>query len=117
MKARGMRHQGIQGAEPTAGASLRPVLLLVGFVLLVRVASILMTIDGPDVACWAVACGAFWQSFLRGRTSFFALAGAAIGLGFLFKYTALLLVPGLVLYVLLARRTRTVQRERGSRRG
>lgn len=64
---------------------------------------ILMTIDGPFLACWALACWAAWRALeMRSRTAWLAL-GAAFALGFLFKYTMVLLVPGLLLYALLRR--------------
>ena len=66
------------------------------------------TIDGPYVASWL---GAVWASLAmlrRLESTRNALApaialGALLGVGFLFKYTILLLVPGLII-ALLARR-------------
>ena len=68
--------------------------------------SMLMTIDMPYVACWALAALAAWELFARqdaGRAGlgWAAALGIAIGAGFLFKYTILLLLPGLLLYRLL----------------
>jgi len=68
-----------------------------------------MTIDGPFVTCWVLACWAAWAVFARLARGKQAWApwvglGAAVGVGFLYKYTILLLVPGLVLYILVARR-------------
>jgi len=62
--------------------------------------SLLMTIDGPYIAMWAVAAWAGWIAAMRARSgrgwmAAGALCAAAVGAGFLFKYTALLLVPGL----------------------
>ncbi len=94
-------------------------------------AGILMTIDAPYVACWAVACWAFHRAIKDSapgpgvaprfteehseggedaawRGSAWVVVGAAVAIGFLFKYTMLLLVPGLVLYLALT------QRERGA---
>lgn len=69
-----------------------------------------MTIDGPYVACWAVACFAAWSALVAGREGASRAAllawltfGAAVGIGFLFKYTILLLVPGVVIAVVLER--------------
>lgn len=67
---------------------------------------ILMTIDGPYVACWAAACFYGYRALVRGSLASWPLLGAVIGLGFLFKYTILLLPPALLLYALLARRRR-----------
>jgi len=67
------------------------------------VASMLMTIDGPYVACWAWA-GAFACRALRtGSGRAWLGFGAAVGAGFLFKYTILLLVPGVLLAALVTR--------------
>jgi len=69
-----------------------------------QVTALLGTIDGPYCACWALACWAAWRALQqRGRWAWLAL-GAALGVGFLFKYTILLLVPGLLLFAILRRR-------------
>ena len=67
-------------------------------------AGMIMTIDMPYVACWAVACWAGWHAVERRRLGAWLVVGAAVGVGFLFKYTALLLVPGILLYALRRRR-------------
>ncbi len=77
--------------------------------------ALVMTIDGPYVACWTLAAWAMQRYFLGGapsdtnaagvpRAPYAALAGLAIALGFLAKYTALLLIPGLVLFAWVGRR-------------
>ncbi|MEM1331617.1 MAG: glycosyltransferase family 39 protein [Planctomycetota bacterium] len=53
--------------------------------------SILSTIDGPYSACWAVAAASAIIALREGRPRLWALCGLAIGVGFLFKYTILLL--------------------------
>ncbi len=74
-----------------------------GFCLLppFQATSLLMTIDGPYIACWALAAWAGWIAAMRARSgrgwmAAGGLCAAAVGAGFLFKYTALLLVPGLL---------------------
>lgn len=57
----------------------------------------LMTIDGPYLACWAAACWAGWRAITRGSMGAWAALGLAISAGFLFKYTVLLLIPGLAI--------------------
>ncbi len=69
-----------------------------------------MTIDAPYLACWALAALAGYATICalrEGRSGLSAWLGlgAAIGVGFLFKYTILLLVPGLVIAMLLERRS------------
>lgn len=60
--------------------------------------SLLMTIDMPYVACWALACWAGVRALKRESALAWPALGAAIGIGFLFKYTILLVLPGLILY-------------------
>ncbi len=65
--------------------------------------AIFSTIDGPYAACWAVAALAALLAVMQGRAWAWAVCGAALGVGFLFKYTILLLVPGIIGFVVLAR--------------
>ncbi len=59
-----------------------------------------MTIDAPYFACWVLAAGAGWRiAEGRRRPADWLLLGLAIGVGVLFKYTILLLVPGLFAYL------------------
>ncbi|MFG0325715.1 MAG: ArnT family glycosyltransferase [Phycisphaerales bacterium JB037] len=62
--------------------------------------SILMTIDGPFLACWAAASWGAFAALRRGSRAGWVLLGGAIAIGFLYKYTILLIVPGIVLYAL-----------------
>lgn len=61
--------------------------------------SLLMTIDPPFVLCWALAGCALWRA-AQGRTAgpWYA-AGIAFGLGMLAKYTMLMLLPCVVLWL------------------
>jgi 4-amino-4-deoxy-L-arabinose transferase-like glycosyltransferase len=70
----------------------------------------MMTIDGPYLACWAGACWAGWRALRRGSPISWAALGLAIAAGFLFKYTILLLVPGLAAAAWLGRRDRATAR-------
>ncbi len=64
----------------------------------------LMTIDGPYVACWSLAAWAGWRALAQGgRVAWIAL-GLALALGFLFKYTILLLPLGLALFAIVRRK-------------
>ncbi len=86
--------------------SRRAALYAVACVLLapvLLVSSFLMTIDAPYIACWAVACWAAWRAMRHHSTPAWIVLGAAIGVGFLFKYTILLLPPGLIIFAMLAR--------------
>jgi 4-amino-4-deoxy-L-arabinose transferase-like glycosyltransferase len=68
-----------------------------------QVASLLMTIDVPYAACWAMASWAGYAALRRGSGPAWLALGAALGVGFLFKYTILLLIPGIVIYAFLFR--------------
>lgn len=57
---------------------------------------LLMTIDGGYVACWAVAALLGWMAIVEKKRWALVGCAAALGVGFLFKYTILLLVVGLV---------------------
>lgn len=70
------------------------------------VSSFLMTIDAPYLASWSVASFFAARALLRARSSDWFFFGIALALGFLFKYTILLLIPGVLLAVLLTRNRR-----------
>ena len=67
-------------------------LLLITFAApLLVVGSVLMTIDPPLVLCWMWAVVAGWRAVQAdGKTRDWLVAGLALGLGFLCKYTAML---------------------------
>lgn len=96
-----------------------------------QAAALLMTIDGPMLACWAVAGLAAWGLHesaggarnvdvtapavpLRGEhtrglgtvLAWGVLFGASLGVGFLFKYTVLLGALGMIAFLLVTRRER-----------
>jgi len=75
-----------------------------------QVSGILMTIDIPYLACWSLAALAARGALFRDRAASWLLVALALGVGFLFKYTALLLLPGLIGFVLLDRRARAAVR-------
>ena len=80
--------------------------LLVNLVPAYQLASIVMTIDAPYIACWALATLFAWRIY-RGecdrQPSWLAWLGcaSAIGIGFLFKYTMLMLPVGLLTLAVL----------------
>lgn len=93
-------------------------------------AALLMTIDGPMLACWAVALLAAWRvhescrglgpgggsdaasesggpvAHAPGSMGWASVLGAALGIGFLFKYTILLAALGIGVFFVLTRRGR-----------
>jgi len=59
-----------------------------------------MTIDSPYFACWILAAAAGWRIAAgRRRAADWLLLGAALGVGVLFKYTILLLAPGVFAFL------------------
>lgn len=67
-----------------------------------QASALLMTIDGPFLACWAVALLCAWVALCeQGRWSWLGM-GAAIGAGALVKHTMVLMVPGVALFVVVA---------------
>lgn len=69
-----------------------------------QVGALLMTIDMPYVACWSIAAWCFMRALHReGRWAWLGLGGA-IAVGFLFKYTMVLILPGLVIAGWMAKR-------------
>ncbi|MFO0859608.1 MAG: glycosyltransferase family 39 protein [Phycisphaerales bacterium] len=82
-----------------AGAAL--LLLLPVFALN---GTFLMTIDGPMVAFWALACWAGFRALYRGSSRAWVVLGLSLGLGFLFKYTIALLLPSLLLAAVIDRK-------------
>ncbi len=70
------------------------------------VASMIMTIDAPYIACWAWACVFALRAILLARHKAWVGFGCCIAIGFLFKYTILLLLPGVLLTLYLTRKQR-----------
>jgi hypothetical protein len=66
--------------------------------------ALLMTIDGPYAALWALTCWAAWKAIGPGKPWGWALVGLFVGIGCLYKYTALLVLPGPILVYLWHRR-------------
>jgi 4-amino-4-deoxy-L-arabinose transferase-like glycosyltransferase len=66
-----------------------------------QMSAILMTIDGPYVAAWALAAWAAWRALTKKSATAWLALGTALAVGFLFKYTIILLPPGILLFALL----------------
>jgi hypothetical protein len=74
---------------------LTPLFLLNGLFL--------MTIDGPLLCFWAIACWAIFRAAWRNSARAWLIAGAAVAVGVLFKYTLALFIPSVVIAMLIAR--------------
>lgn len=70
-------------------------------------ASMLMTIDAPYIACWAWASHFAIVAMLKDKHRAWIGFGAFIAIGFLFKYTILLLIPSVMLALLVSRAHRS----------
>jgi hypothetical protein len=66
--------------------------------------SIVHTIDAGLSAFWLLAACAAWKGLSQQRGRYVALAGLALGIATLFKYTALLLLPGVLIFACTQRR-------------
>ncbi len=62
--------------------------------------AVLMTTDVLLVFFWLAALYVFWKAMETDGTAWWCLSGALLGLGFLGKYTMLLMAPGLFLFLL-----------------
>lgn len=67
-------------------------------------AGVILTIDMPYAAMWSLAAWFGWRALMTGSRLAWIALGLAIAGGFIFKYTMLLCVPGLVLFAALARK-------------
>lgn len=66
--------------------------------------AMLMTIDGPLVACWSLAAWCAWSAAVRNRWWCWPALGLVLAVGVLFKYTILLLIPGLLIWAIIQRK-------------
>lgn len=73
-----------------------------------QASSLLMTIDMPYCACWALAAWAGWRAAAMGSRRAWVVLGAAIGAGIIFKYTMLLFVPGFAIALWWMARRRAI---------
>lgn len=65
--------------------------LLPGF----QIAGMLFVIDMPYAACWSLAMLLAYRAFFAGAGISWLALGAVLALGFIYKYTIILLIPGL----------------------
>jgi dolichol-phosphate mannosyltransferase len=62
--------------------------------------------DSPLLFFWALALTGVWQALDSGRGAWWLLGGAALGAAMLSKYTAVFLVPAVLIHLLSCRRDR-----------
>jgi hypothetical protein len=70
------------------------------------VAALVMTIDSPYIASWAFASFFALRAILKASNKSWIYFGLWIAIGFIFKYTILLLLPGVLLAILVSRKHR-----------
>ncbi len=83
----------------------RPALAVVAIALTTPVlaaGSSLMTIDAPYSCCWGWALVFAHRAIFGGSRPAWAAAGVLVGLGILFKYTMVLWLPSLALFLLFS---------------
>ena len=68
----------------------------------VSAGSSLMTIDSPYTCCWAWALVWAYRAVFDGSRPAWWIAGVLVGAGFLFKYTMVLWLPSLALFLLFS---------------
>ncbi len=73
-------------------------------VVLVHAGYTIVTTDSPLILFWSLALLSSWRVVTRGRTSDFIWTGLFIGLMMMSKYTAVLFVLALLIFLLLRRR-------------
>ncbi len=66
-------------------------------------AAMVMTIDSPYIACWALASFYALRAILKNSPISWIHFGLWIAIGFIFKYTILLLLPGVLLALLITK--------------
>jgi len=87
--------------------------LLLGVMPMTSAGSILMTTDAPLVFFWVLTLLATHRALEAGTKPQWALAGAALGLGLLSKYTMAAIVPQIAAYLARSERHRRALREPG----
>lgn len=81
------------------------VLLLVSAPM-INIGAAVLTIDSPLCFFWLATVGAWYLAIFEGRTRWWYIGGLCASIGFLAKFTALFVVPGLLLFLLLSKADR-----------
>jgi hypothetical protein len=79
----------------------------------IAVSQSLMTIDSPYICCWGWALMFGYLAAIRQRRWAWPLLGLTIGLGILAKYTMVVFIPSLILFLVTSRDYRSLLRQRG----
>jgi hypothetical protein len=99
----------VYGREKLAAAAVALALTLP----LVAAGSSLMTIDSPYACCWGWALVLGYQAVFRSAWWAWPVTGLVVGLGILAKYTMVLWLPSLFLFLLITPSHRSLLRRPG----
>lgn len=89
--------------DRTAGALAGSLILTIP---LFAVYGIIMTIDAPFLFLWCITLWTFWHAIHDGKTHYWYVTGALIGLGFMTKYIMLFFYPCALIFLLVSRQDR-----------
>ncbi len=87
------------------GAGFLAVLLLVSAPM-INIGAAVLTIDSPLCFFWLAAVGAWYLAVFEKRPAWWYVGGICASVAFLAKFTALFLLPGLLLFLLISREDR-----------
>ena len=96
-----------QWAELVRKGSGRYALFLISILPFFFVFSLFMTPDSPFMAAWSAGLYAIYRAVCRKEAKFWYFAGIALGLGFLSKYTMILLALTTGIYLLTTPQARS----------
>ncbi|MCH7858119.1 MAG: glycosyltransferase family 39 protein [Candidatus Marinimicrobia bacterium] len=88
-------------------------IVILNTTLLYAVGAMIMTPDIPQLFFWTLALHLVWRALQHSTLSHWIIGGLVIGLGLLAKYTAILLLPAIFIYLALSRDDRHWLREPG----
>jgi 4-amino-4-deoxy-L-arabinose transferase-like glycosyltransferase len=97
----------LPGEEAERGRAGLVAAVLMNATLLFGIGAVTMTPDTPLLFFWTVVLWALGRLWATGHGGWWLAAGAAAGLAGASKYTAVLLVPGVLLWVVAVPRLRT----------
>jgi hypothetical protein len=80
---------------------------------LIAAGASLMTIDAPYTCCWGWALVLGWEAIRRRSTAWWAATGFVVGVGILAKYTMVLWLPSVALFLLTSPEHRSQLWRRG----
>lgn len=89
------------------------LILILGATPLLTLGSTLLTVDAPSVLFWVLAMISAWSAIQSGSLPKWALTGVWLGLGLLSKYTAVVQILGIALFLLIWKPARRQLRTAG----